>query len=131
MSDSLDTSLLLRYFLNDSPEKKQKIIKLLDSDGKHFLSTFAISETVFFLERVGKRPRAEVENMLFFFLASYSDKIVFDRRILSDVFPFFLEHPKLSFIDCCLAFEAHKRQADPLYTFDQKLAKQSPYAKLL
>ena len=119
MSDSIDTSLLLRYFLNDSPEKKQKIIKLLDSDGKHFLSTFAISETVFFLECVGKRPRAEVEN------------IVFDRRILSDVFPFFLEHPKLSFIDCCLAFEAHKRQADPLYTFDQKLAKQSPYAKLL
>ena len=46
-------------------------------------------------------------------------------------FPLYLEHPKLSFYDCCLACYAEIKHHEPLFTFDKKLAKQLPQAKAL
>ncbi len=43
----------------------------------------------------------------------------------------YLENPKLSFNDCCLAGYAALNEAEPLWTFDKDLAKTSGTAKLL
>jgi len=43
----------------------------------------------------------------------------------------FEAHPKLSFEDCLAAEQASTSGATPLWTFDTKLAKQHPAAKLV
>lgn len=75
--------------------------------------------------------RAEIVNHLNMFLTHYCDVIEYNRSLTRAVFPFYLEHPKLSFADCCLATMAEINGAEPLLTFDKKLASQHPSAKLV
>ena len=131
-SDSLDTNLLIRIIENDVPGMREKVAKLLSAPGRvHYLSDLALSEVFMVLEKVYKIPRELVVDKINFFLTRYSDEIIYNHDLTSNVIPFFLDHPKLSFNDCCLAYYAHRDDHEPLYTFDQKLAKQSPYAEEL
>lgn len=54
-----------------------------------------------------------------------------NRALFETVLPLWNEHPKLSFEDCCLAVYAELNQAQPLWTFDQKLAAQAVGCKLV
>lgn len=54
-----------------------------------------------------------------------------NTALLQRVFALYKAHPQLSFTDCCLAAHAHVDNAVPLWTFDQKLAKQSDSAAQL
>ena len=54
------------------------------------------------------------------------NRMLFDRALM-----LFQSHPALSMEDCCLAVYAELNDAEPLYTFDKKLAKQSPTAQLV
>lgn len=128
---SLDTSLIVRFITNDIPEDRQKVIKLLKSGKKFCVSDIAISETMYVLQKIYGYKRTEAADNLFFFLTQFSDELDYNIELTKMVFPTFLAHPKLSFNDCCVAAYANLDNAEPLYTFDQKLAKQSPYAKEL
>jgi predicted nucleic acid-binding protein len=48
-----------------------------------------------------------------------------NATLMKRVFKLYMAHPQLSFTDCCLAAHAEVDDAKPLWTFDQKLAKQS------
>ena len=129
--DSLDTSLIVRYITNDVPEQRKRVSKLLSvPDTTHVLFDAALIETVFVLETHYHFSRNEVVDHLNFFLTHYSDVIEYNRPLTRAVFPFYIEHPKLSFNDCCLATMAEIEAAEPLFTFDKKLALQHPSAKL-
>ena len=131
-SDSLDANIILRLIEGDNPAQRKKAIKFLEQPGPvHHIGDLALSESIYVLESVYGYTREQAIDRINFFLTHYSSVIRYSRHLTSYVFPFYLAHPKLSFNDCCLAFYAHEHQAEPLYTFDQKLAQQSPYAKEL
>ena len=129
---SLDTSLVVRVITNDNPEKRLQALNLLTEED-HIFHFFlpALIETVYVLEKVYNYPREKLINRLNFFLARFSDNVIYDRHLTTLTFPLYLEHPQLSFNDCLLSACAEAGNAEPLYTFDQALAKKSPSAKLL
>lgn len=132
MTDSLDTNLILRCILGDVPEQREKISDFLrDSSSIHYISNQAILECIYVLEITSKIPRVAVVDMLNFFLTRYSDRLIYDHALTSLAFPYYLSHPKLSWADCALAAEAEITHHEPLWTFDKKLARQLPQAKLL
>ena len=128
---SIDTSLIVRVLVRDDYDKRQKVLDLLESGPRFILFDFALYETVYVLETVYEKSREEIIDLISFFLARYDDKITYNHDLTSTAFPCYLEHPKLSFADCCLAGMAEIEGAEPLFTLDKKLAQQHPSAKLL
>lgn len=127
---SLDTNILLRAILNDIPEQSQKITELLDSNDTTFhIADLAIMETVYVLQTAYFRTRQEIVRDLSILFCIRN--INCNKNLFEKVFPIFLDHPKLSFADCCLSTYAELGQATPLYTLDHKLASQLNSAKLL
>ncbi len=128
--ESIDTNIILRAILNDIPEQCQKARKLLSRPNSSLhVSDLAIAETVFVLEKCLCYNRDTIAKVLNLFLSTPS--LNYNAGLFTNVFPFYVEHPQLSFNDCCLAVYAALNQAEPLWTFDRKLAIQSPTAKEL
>ena len=132
MTDSVDTNLVLRCILGDVPEQRVKAAELFGEPGSsHYFSNQALLECIYVMETVKEMPREEIINQLSFFLARYADTIIYDRNLTYIAFPYYLKYPKLSWVDCALAAEAEIKHHEPLFTFDKKLAKQLPQAKVL
>ena len=91
------------------------------------LQKLRISEFIYVLERQKQTVRNDIVKFVSFFLDG--DMFVMNARI-ADILPFYLVHPKLSFNDCYLAAKATENNAEPLWTLDQKLARQSKSARL-
>lgn len=131
-TDAIDTNIVLRCVLGDVPEQRRKAAEFLrGAKATHYLSSQVILECVYVMEVAMEMSREEVVNLLTFFLTRYSDCIEYDREMTAVAFPYYLEHPKLSWADCALAAEAEAKHREPLFTFDKKLAVQLPQAKLL
>ncbi|MBQ3306151.1 PIN domain-containing protein [Candidatus Saccharibacteria bacterium] len=129
---SLDTSILIRIITRGPYEQALAALNfLIKNDVIFHVSTLAISEAVYVLDTQYHYSRMQIIDGLNFFLTRFSDSAIYERYITERAFPFYLEHPKLSFNDCCLAAYAEVNHAEPLFTFDKKLANQSPSAKLL
>lgn len=132
MTDSIDTNIVLRYILNDIPEQKQQVINMLsESNTTHYLSSQAISEVIYVLERTYGAPREKIVDAVSFFLTRYDGIVIYDHDLSKITFPLYLAHPKLSWVDCALAAEAEIKRHEPLMTFDKKLASQVTSAKLV
>ena len=128
---TLDTNILLRFLLNDSPELEEKIIKFIVDSGKVFwIPDLAITEAVYVM---GGEPscfsRDKIRGM-FGFIFDYPN-FEYSKELFGRVFDLFVSHPKLSFNDCYLVCKAEEEEQLPFYTLDQKLAKQAGTAKLL
>jgi predicted nucleic acid-binding protein len=54
-----------------------------------------------------------------------------NRVLFEGAMPLYIEHSGLSFEDCCLSVYAQLNNAEPLWTFDKKLANQAPNSKLV
>ena len=129
MNSSLDTNIILRYIWKDVPGQREKAIRLMDDETQTFhISDLVVAEVVFNLKADHLR-RSTIVNILQQIFAK--GNILVSRLITETVLPFYESHPALSFVDCYAAFEAEKAQAEPLYTFDRKLAAQHASAKLL
>lgn len=127
--ESLDTNTILRLMLWDIPEQAEKVFGLLHRPGvKYDVADLAITEAVYVLQKLNK-TREQIVMMLEGLLKPLNMNANF--TLFERVFPMYLEHPKLSFNDCCLAVYAELNEAKPLWTFDQALAKQLGTAKLL
>ena len=123
MNCSLDTSILIRAITNDLPEKREKVMALLSKEGmKCEVADLAITETVYVLTKLHGYSRESVVKKLGFFLNL--ECVNYNRALFDEVFSMFLLHPKLSFNDCCLGVYAKLNAAEPLFTFDRKLANQ-------
>lgn len=129
---SLDTSLIVRVITNDDAKKRLKVLNLLGENNHIFhIFTPALMETVYVLEKVYGLPREDITNKLSFFLARFSNNIIYDHHLTKLAFPIYLNNPSLSFGDCILSACAEAGNAEPLFTFDKNLAKKSASAKLL
>lgn len=130
LRESLDTNVILRFILGDVPEQCLRMQDLLMRRGVAYdVSDLAITEAVYVMQSVYALSREKiidgVRKLLWFPEINYN-KALFDR-----VFPMYLQQPKLSFNDCCLVAYAALNEAEPLWTFDRALAKESGIAKLV
>jgi len=127
---SFDTNLLIRWILQDVPEQAARVIAILkDPMIKEVqIADMALAEVVWILgsPRVGY-SRADVAELLDIILKH--PKVNCNRHLIAKVLPFYVKHPALSFVDTCLAAYA-ELQNTPLLTFDKKLSRQRPFARL-
>jgi predicted nucleic-acid-binding protein len=127
--ECLDTNVLLRYILGDVPHQQERAIALLKSGGRFRVLDPVWVETVYALERHYAFSRDAVRETVSSLAAL--DEIVGDAEALAKVCDTYISHPKLSFVDCLIAARTEQIGATPLYTFDAKLAKQHPAAKMV
>lgn len=130
LKESLDTNVILRLILRDVPEQCSKMQELLmRRDVTYEVADLAITEAVYVMQSVYGLSREKIVDglrKLLWFPGINYNKVLFER-----VFPMYLQHPELAFNDCCLAGYAALNEAEPLWTFDRALAKESGTAKLV
>ena len=123
---SLDTNTLLRLVLADIPEQTARVEKLIaDTSQKFSVADMVFAEMVWVLQ--GRlygydRPRIAA-NLLSIIAITHLNC---NRTMLERAIPLYVEHPRISFIDACLAAYAQLNNATPLLTFDKKLASALP-----
>ena len=116
--------------INDDPDQHEAVARLVETAQAPFLvADAAVIEVVFGLERYYKFSRAEIADTIENLMALL--EIDRNRKLFERALPLFVKHPRLSFEDCCLATYAELGGAEPLWTFDQKLANQAPNAQLV
>jgi predicted nucleic-acid-binding protein len=127
---SLDTNAVLRLLLNDIPEQRIAIKRLLDQTIDQFaVADTVVIELVFVLHRYYEFNRSQIAEAIDGFMKLTEincNQVLFEKAL-----PLFITHTSLSFEDCCLAIYAQLNDAEPLWTFDKKLAKQAASAKLI
>lgn len=129
-SGSLDANVLLRLLLNDMPQQHRAAEALLEKkDASYDVADSAVIEVVFALERHYQFSRHQIGEAMYSLMSLI--QINCNRNLFTTVLPHYIEHPSLSFEDCCLAVYAQLNQAIPLWTFDRKLANQSSHARLV
>ena len=124
LAGSLDANAILRLILNDIPTQSAAVATLVDNPQHTYAVTdLAVVEVEYALRAHYGFDRHHVENTLGKLVVHPS--IQANATLMRRVFQMYTAHPQLSFTDCCLAAHAEVDDATPLWTFDQKLAKQS------
>ena len=126
---SLDTNCLLRWLLDDAPEQTIIITDVINSEEILAIADAALIETVFVLENIKKISRETIRKAILTVFGKSNIKC--NRDLFIEILTFYINRPKLSFVDCYLDVNARKTGDVPLLTFDKKMANQLPNAKLL
>lgn len=121
----VDTNIVLRLFLNDSPilSPKAQIIfeKITRGKLKTFISLLTISEIIFTLERSYKIPRAEIiENLSQIF--KLTNLTVEKQELVEHSFVYYIEK-NISFPDAYHAALMLKKKVKKIYSFDSDFDK--------
>jgi predicted nucleic acid-binding protein len=127
---SLDANVVLRLLLTDVPDQHAAAVTLLErTDAPFVVSDVAVIEVVFALCRHYDFSRGEAAEAIEGMMSL--THIDCNRLLFMRALPLFTDHPKLSFEDCCLVTYAELSNAQPLWTFDRKLAGQDSSARLV
>lgn len=126
---TLDTNVVLRWLLDDIAEQTAAADALIASGVECVVPDAVIIETVFVLEKVMRLSRRTIVDSVETIVAVSTVKL--DRSLWREALDDYLAHPKLSISDTYLGAHARQSRQLPLYTFDQKLAKQITGAALL
>ncbi len=127
---SLDATMVLRLLLNDAAAQHAAAVKLLEDTGVQFwVADAAVIELVFVLGRHYRFSRVQIEEAVIGLIELTA--IICNRELFIMAMPIFVNSPALSFEDCCLSAYANLQNAEPLWTFDQNLARQATNARLL
>ncbi len=119
----VDTNVLLDWLFDRDEARAKRVDKLLSSTTELHIPDIIIVELTFALEKFYELPRDVVNENI----NKVIDESVFNcnrllfRRALVD----YINHPALSFVDCCLIHYAELQHATPVWTSDKKLANQS------
>lgn len=128
-TEHIDTNIIIRLIVGDSPSEYQRVQKLLSKKHKIFVfEDAAMMEVVFVLSKVYKYSREEVVSGIN--LISKFENIYYNKSLIEDALNIYLAHPKLSFVDCYLTVITQLTDEIPLWTLDKKLASQCPLARL-
>lgn len=130
INGSLDTNSILRLLLNDIPKQHTAVKKLISvNDGQFMVADIAIIELAFVLNKHYDFSRDQVNEALLGLIQL--KEINCNRRMIEKALFLYINHPALSFEDCCLSAYAELNNAEPLWTFDKKLANQATNANLI
>lgn len=129
-SGSCDTNVLLRLLLNDIPRQHIAAKRLIkQADAQFAIADTVIIELVFGLDRYYGFSRLQIVEAVDGLMKL--KELNLNRKLFEKVLPLFVKQPGLSYEDCCLAIYAQLNDAEPLWTFDKKLANQTSNAKLV
>jgi predicted nucleic acid-binding protein len=120
---SLDANVILRLLLNDVPEQHQQARALIAREGTFVVADAAVVEVIFVLGRAYDLSREQQYEAVVGVLSL--PQIESSLEAVLSSFELYLEHPKLSFEDCWLVTASQRDGAEPLWTFDKKLANQT------
>lgn len=126
---TLDTNVVLRWLLDDIAEQTAAADELIASGVDCVVPDAVIIETVFVLEKVMRLSRRTIVDSIETIFVVSNAKL--DRPLWREALDDYLAHPKLSVSDTYLGAHARRSRQLPLFTFDQKLAKQVDGAALL
>jgi len=130
MKESVDTNVLLRAAIDMGDGQTVLARALLASPDRVFVvGPLVFAEFVYVLTTHYGMTRAQAGSLVHWVLDIESVECT--RDIIVSSVDLFQSHPKLSFEDCLIAEQARFDGAVPLWTFDAKLAKQHPSARLL
>lgn len=130
LAGSLDANALLRLILNDALAQAAAVAALVsNSQHRYAVSDPAVVEVEYALQTHSGFSRQQIQDTLGNLVPYLS--IQASEALMRRTFTVYTAHPQLSFTDCCLAAYAEADNAKPLWTFDQKLAKQSDGAAQL
>lgn len=126
---SLDTNILVRWMVRDSPKHVALADRLLAEKPELYVSNIVLIELEHVLCKTYKLPRSLIVDHL----SSLLDVgcFAFNETLLSSALKYYAQRPALSFVDCLLSVEVAAKSHEPLYTFDKKLANQLDSAQLL
>lgn len=117
--NSLDTNVVLRYFLNDIPEQSTKS-KAVIATSATYVTDVVVTEVVFVLERVIEMERSDIVRLVKTFLSLPS--VIYNDYFLDQTIDLYGVQKTLSFVDCYAATEARVYN-NSLVTFDKQLLK--------
>jgi predicted nucleic-acid-binding protein len=126
---SLDTNCLLRFILGDDTEQTPIITTIINSKETLAVADAALIETIFVLEKIKKINRATIEKAILVLFDK--NNILCNRDLFIETLHIYINHPKLSFVDCYLYVVSIKTGTIPLITFDRKIGNQLSGTKLL
>lgn len=121
LAGSLDTNVVVRLIRNDVPEQHH-VATLLLQRGTYAVADLAVAETGYVLTKGYGMSRVQAALLLTAFVELPQ---VFAARYVQSALVHWADHPKLSLEDCLLVQCAVASSAEPLWTFDRKLANQS------
>jgi predicted nucleic-acid-binding protein len=119
----IDTNILLDWLLNRDPAHTLLIDTFFAKTKEIHIADLVLVELVFALEKYYELPRDIVSQNL----TKVLDEAMFNcnRALFRRALVEYIEHPALSFIDCCLLHYADLQHVLPVWTFDKKLINQS------
>lgn len=115
---SLDTSVLLRFLLEDVPEQTVAAARIVEARRVYITDVVAV-EAVYVMEKVYTLDRQDIVALLLQFLGL--PHVVYNKYFLKEVLDMYGIHAVLSIVDCYAAVEARIYQ-NRLATFDKRLA---------
>lgn len=121
----VDTNIILRLFLNDSPilSPKARIIfeKITRGKLKTFISLLTTSEVIFTLERSYKIPKAEIIKSLSQ-IFKLTNLTVEKQGLVEQAFVYYLDK-NISFPDAYQVALMQKKKVKKIYSFDSDFDK--------
>jgi predicted nucleic-acid-binding protein len=121
----------MRFTIVDIPTQYEKAKKLIfqSENTKFLVSDTAIVEYIHALSAHYYKTREQIAEMVAYLLSLR--ELICNDAVIAASLKHYVDHPKLSFEDCYLAEMANQNNAEPLYTFDRKLAAQHQSVELL
>ena len=126
----LDSNVLLRFALKDVPDHYVRAKALLARTDLIFdVADSVWVEIAYALDHHYGLDRSAIADVITSLASIPSIKV--DMNIIDSTCRSYVSHPKLSFVDCYLATRASLPGISPLYTFDEKFARQHDCAELV
>ncbi len=116
----LDTNILLRYLIGDSPEQAECALNLLmrveRGEEKVFTSSLVIFEAVFTLQKFYKVPRQQIAEQILSIISMRSLHLP-DKSVYHRAFNLYISH-NISFADAYNAAYALEEEQPTIYSWD-------------
>ncbi len=127
-SCSLDTNAVLALLLPGRESEQLAVERQLKVKECH-ISDLVFSEVEYVFSKGYEMKRGAIVDNIRAIINI--DNVNCNKTMLRQVLPLYEKHKTVSFVDICLAVQARLNDAEPLYTFDKKLARDMPEANLL
>jgi predicted nucleic acid-binding protein len=122
----VDTSVLLRFLLDESDERSERTTRLIDDVGNGreeiHLSVTVIFEAVYILNKRYNVPRTLVAQHMFDLL-NMGSVILPEKAGIREAFDFWTKQPPLSFADCYHLILAKSLGLTEIYSYDKKMGR--------
>lgn len=128
--DTIDTNLIVHFLLRDNKQYRSVGLLLNEPGAMHYIPDLAITEAVYVLEVHYQLERKDIAYILQLFLSEYDEVLEYNRKLWELAFPYYVNHPAISFNDCYMVAYAETMGIEPLFTFDKALGRH-PSAKVL